>query len=64
MTNVSSTNLNQCLGGGSGTKSFSFKIFQIQISHYGTDQGSHSHIFNLFIEFVLKWKIGIMQAEP
>ena len=35
-------------------ESFSLKTFQVQICNYGAYWRSHSHSFNLFIEFILK----------
>ena len=64
MIKVSSTNLNQYLGVGGRLESFSLKILYVQIGNYGAYWRAHSHSFNLFIEFILKRKVSIMQKEP
>ena len=50
--------------GGDGLEGLLFKVLYIQVSYNGTYWGSHCHTLNLFIDFVLKRKISIMQAEP
>ena len=50
-------------GGGGSVEGFLFRIFNIQVSHYGADWGPHSCTLNLFIEFILKRKVCIMQTE-
>ena len=51
-------------GVGGRLKSFSLKMFHVQICNYGTYQRPHSHSFNLLIEFILKGEVSIMQTEP
>ena len=64
MTKVSSTNLNQYLGWGGSTKSFSLKVLHIQVGSYRAYWGTHAYTLNLFTELILKRKLCIMQTEP
>ena len=63
MTQVSSTNLKQYLGGGGRVKAFPLKILHVQVSHYRAYWRPHSCVFHLLIEFILKREVCIVQTE-
>ena len=50
--------------GGGSVEGFPFKILHVEVCYYGAYLGPHSCSFNLFIEFILKKEVCIMQTEP
>ena len=51
-------------GGGGRVETFPLKILHVQIYHYRAYWRPHSCTFNLFIEFILKGEVCIVQTEP
>ena len=45
-------------------KGFPLKMLHVQIDNYGIYWQPHCCSLNLFIEFILKWEVCIMQTEP
>ena len=59
-TKVSSTSQPKPAGISDHSESCPFKVFHVQVSHYGADQRSHGCSLYLFIELALKGKISIV----
>ena len=65
VTHVSSTNLNQNLGGLEADQRASLsKCSMYRLATMGLIWWPHCHSLNLLIEFILKWEVCIMQTEP
>ena len=63
MTNVSSTNLSQRVGGWERTGGFDFKLFHEDVGYEGADGGSHSCTLYLFIILTLEEEVGVGKEE-
>ena len=63
MTNVSSTNLSNREGVGTGLDGFDLKLFHDDVGYEGADGGSHSCTLYLFIILTLEEEVGVGKAE-
>ena len=50
--------------GGDRAESFPLKTLHVQVCHYRAYWRPHSCTFTLFIEFILKQEVCIVQTEP